>query len=54
MTETTLRIALAQLNMTVGDISGNTDKIIEYALKARDEKGADIVVYPELAITEQP
>jgi len=54
MTETTVRIALAQLNLTVGDISGNTDKIIEYALKARDEKGADIVVYPELAITGYP
>lgn len=49
-----LKIALAQLDFLVGDIAGNTQKIIDYALKARDELNADIVVFPELAITGYP
>lgn len=48
-----LRVALAQLNFTVGDISGNSKKIIANIADARD-KGADIVVFPELAITGYP
>lgn len=49
----TLRLALAQINTCVGDIDGNTDKIIEYINLARSY-GADIVVFPELAITGYP
>jgi len=49
----TLRLALAQINTTVGDIEGNTKKIIEYIRKAGDE-GADIIAFPELAITGYP
>ncbi len=49
-----LRIAAAQLDFLVGDISGNTQKIIKYSNKARDELNADIVVFPELAITGYP
>ncbi|MCL5105440.1 MAG: NAD+ synthase [Armatimonadetes bacterium] len=48
-----LRIAMAQLNLTVGDIEGNTKKIIESVAAARD-RGADLVVFPELAVTGYP
>ena len=48
-----IRIALAQVNPTVGDIDGNTAKIIEYIKKARDS-GVDLVVFPELVITGYP
>jgi len=47
------KVALAQINPTVGDIDGNTEKIIAYIRRAR-EKGADLVVFPELAITGYP
>jgi NAD+ synthase (glutamine-hydrolysing) len=49
----TLRIALAQINPTVGDLVGNADKIIAWSQKAR-EAGAHIVAFPELAITGYP
>ena len=47
------RLALAQLNPTVGDIEGNTARAIEYVERAR-ECGADLVAFPELAITGYP
>ncbi len=49
----TLRIALAQINCTVGDLTGNTRKIIENIERAK-ESGAQIVVLPELAICGYP
>jgi len=49
----TLRLAMAQINCTVGDIVGNTKKIIGQILKAKDI-GADVVTFPELAITGYP
>ena len=48
-----LRIALAQINTTVGDIGGNADKIREYLGRARDQ-GAQLVVFPELAVNGYP
>jgi NAD+ synthase (glutamine-hydrolysing) len=51
--EKRIRIALAQINCTVGDLPGNCAKIKEYTEKARD-RGADIVCFPELAITGYP
>src|SRR5215210_2593100 len=48
-----LRIALAQMNAVVGDIDGNTAKIEQLAAQARDE-GAQLVVFPELALTGYP
>ncbi len=48
-----LRLALAQLDFTVGDIDGNTKKIITNIAAARDA-GADVVVFPELAVTGYP
>ena len=47
------RLALAQINTTVGDIPGNTARIIEYMNRARDA-GADLVAFPELAVTGYP
>jgi NAD+ synthase (glutamine-hydrolysing) len=48
-----MRIALAQINTTVGDLNGNTNKIIKQIQAAKKEK-ADLVVFPELAITGYP
>ncbi len=49
-----LKIAMAQLNFFVGDIIGNTKKIIEASKNARFHLGADAIVFPELAITGYP
>ena len=48
-----LRIALAQINTTVGDIAGNARKILDYVERSR-EAGAALVVFPELAIPGYP
>jgi NAD+ synthase (glutamine-hydrolysing) len=48
-----LRLALAQINTTVGDLDGNAAKVIEHADRAR-EMGADLVAFPELTITGYP
>lgn len=48
-----LKIALAQVNPTVGDLDGNAAKIIKYIKESR-EQGADLVIFPELAITGYP
>ena len=53
MTLQPLRVALAQLNTTVGDIDGNMRKICDAIARARD-LGADVVAVPELAITGYP
>src|SRR5258708_29909992 len=45
----TLRIALAQLNTSVGDIAGNCDKIVEWTGRAA-ALGADVVAFPEMAV----
>lgn len=49
-----LRITAAQINATVGNIGGNTQKIIASACYARDNQQADVVVFPELALTGYP
>ncbi|WP_455198630.1 NAD+ synthase [Kaarinaea lacus] len=48
------RFIIAQLNFLVGDVPGNTRKVIESAIKARDELGAQAIVYPELTLTGYP
>lgn len=48
-----LRIALAQINPTVGDLQANQSKIISYLKKAR-AGGAELVIFPELALTGYP
>ena len=51
--EPLLRVALAQMNATVGDLEGNAHKIRELVGQARDE-GAALVVFPELALCGYP
>jgi NAD+ synthase (glutamine-hydrolysing) len=48
-----MRIALAQINPTIGDFEGNSAKILEYAARAR-AAGAALVVFPELTISGYP
>lgn len=48
-----IRVALAQINSTVGDIEGNKNKILNYINKA-ESFGADIVIFPELTVTGYP
>lgn len=50
----TLKVAMAQLDMLVGDITQNTQSVIAVANQARDEKQADVVVFPELTLTGYP
>ena len=48
-----MKIALAQINPTVGDFAGNAAKILEYARRAA-EGGAEVALFPELAICGYP
>jgi len=48
-----LRVALAQINPTVGDLRGNARKVTDYTARARDE-GAALVVFPELTLSGYP
>ena len=48
-----VRVALAQINSTVGDLDGNTARIID-CIRRADSQGADLVVFPELAICGYP
>jgi NAD+ synthase (glutamine-hydrolysing) len=49
-----LRIALAQLNLFVGDVAGNTQRVIDTAAEARDRLQADVVLFPELSLSGYP
>jgi NAD+ synthase (glutamine-hydrolysing) len=49
-----IKVALAQLDLVVGDVAGNTRKILEYCQRAHDEMQADLVVFPELSISGYP
>jgi len=48
-----LRVAIAQINCVVGDLNGNSEKICRFVKDAK-RIGADIVAFPELAITGYP
>jgi NAD+ synthase (glutamine-hydrolysing) len=48
-----LRLALCQINPTVGDVSGNAAKILAHLQSARDA-GADIVIFPEMVLAGYP
>lgn len=48
-----LRIALAQLNQSMGDLAGNADAMLAWRAKAA-EQGADLIVYPELQLIGYP
>lgn len=49
-----LSVALAQLDFVVGDVAGNADRIIEAAREAREERRADLIVFPEMALSGYP
>lgn len=49
-----LTLVMGQINPVVGDVAGNVMKIITSAHRARDEFGADMVIYPELTLTGYP
>ncbi len=51
--ERIVRLALAQINPTVGDLPGNAKKVIETIARAR-ELGADLIAFPELTLTGYP
>src|SRR5579875_3553004 len=48
-----MRIAIAQINNTIGDLEANAAKILEFAQRAQ-ELGAEVVAFPELALTGYP
>ena len=48
-----LRVAAAQINATVGDLAGNVERILA-GIDAAEAAGADLVAFPELAITGYP
>lgn len=48
-----VKIALGQINTTVGDFSGNVAKIVNYSVRAR-ESGAELILFPELSICGYP
>ena len=48
-----MKIALAQINLTIGDLKGNIRKIRDYAAKAK-EQGCRLVIFPEMAVTGYP
>lgn len=50
----TLRLVMAQINPCIGDIAGNAELVIDAAARARDDHGAQLVVFPELVMTGYP
>jgi NAD+ synthase (glutamine-hydrolysing) len=49
-----VKLGLAQLNTRVGAIDANAKKVLEYATRARDEHGCDLVLFPELTLCGYP
>jgi NAD+ synthase (glutamine-hydrolysing) len=49
-----LKIALAQINLLVGDVRGNLERVIAEARRAHAELGADLVMFPELTLSGYP
>ncbi len=49
-----ITVALAQLDLVVGDVEGNTTKILDYCKRAHDDLQADMVVFPELSVSGYP
>jgi NAD+ synthase (glutamine-hydrolysing) len=49
-----LKIALAQLDLLVGDVRGNLERVISETRRARDELQADLVLFPELTLSGYP
>lgn len=50
----TLKVALAQIDLLVGDVQGNTARVVSTARRAQVDLHADLVVFPELALSGYP
>ena len=48
-----MKLALGQINTTVGDLAGNVQKMVDFARRAR-EAGAELIIFPELGISGYP
>ncbi|MES2935996.1 MAG: nitrilase-related carbon-nitrogen hydrolase, partial [Pseudomonadota bacterium] len=53
ITKSTVKVAIAQINSTVGDLAGNSAKILDFSRRAAAQ-GADIVLTPELSLVGYP
>ena len=51
---TRLTLALAQIDLLVGDVQGNLAHAVSEAVRARDEWGADLILFPELTLSGYP
>ncbi|MEE8388316.1 MAG: NAD+ synthase [Acidiferrobacterales bacterium] len=49
-----MRIVMGQINLLMGDISGNAQQVIDAATKARKDYQADVIIFPELTLTGYP
>jgi NAD+ synthase (glutamine-hydrolysing) len=49
-----MRVTIAQINSTIGDFSGNGEKILDFACRAKTGFDADLVLFPELAVCGYP
>ncbi|GHV63644.1 NAD+ synthase [Spirochaetia bacterium] len=49
-----MRIAIAQINSTIGDFTGNQRKILDFTRRAVQEQAAELVLFPELAVCGYP
>ncbi len=49
-----LKLLIAQINLLVGDVAGNAAKVADVARHARDDRGVQAVVFPELTLTGYP
>ena len=53
MSEQNINVCLAQLNLLVGDISGNTQQVLKASEEALSQ-GSDVILFPELTLTGYP
>lgn len=49
-----MRIVMGQINLLMGDISGNAQQVIDAATKARKDYQANVIIFPELTLTGYP
>ncbi|WP_292363250.1 nitrilase-related carbon-nitrogen hydrolase, partial [Methylophaga sp. UBA1464] len=54
MANNQIRVVLAQIDPIVGDVAGNTRKVIAATQQARQQHAAELVVFPELCLTGYP
>jgi NAD+ synthase (glutamine-hydrolysing) len=52
--KSSLNIVMAQLNPVVGDIDGNTQRVVDAVIQAENNHAADVVIFPELTLCGYP